>query len=75
MAAWGTESGHIDVTVRDDVAVVTLRRPDKLNALTADACRELAAILRHFGTGEVVRGRRGGTDFDQDHGPARTSEA
>jgi enoyl-CoA hydratase/carnithine racemase len=56
MAGWGDESGHIDVAVRDGVAVVTLRRPDKLNALTAGACRELAAILRHFGRGEAVRG-------------------
>jgi len=56
MAAWGAESGHIDVAVPDDVAVVTLRRPDKLNALTANACRELAAILRHFGQGDLVRG-------------------
>lgn len=55
-AVWGAESGHIDVAVRDAVAVVTLRRPDKLNALTADACRELAAILRHFGRGDSVRG-------------------
>ncbi len=56
MAAWGAESGYVGVAVRDDVAVVTLARPDKLNALTAEACRELAAILRHFGAGEVVRG-------------------
>jgi enoyl-CoA hydratase len=56
MAAWGTESGHVGVAVREAVAVVTLRRPDKLNALTADACRELAAILRHFGTSEAARG-------------------
>ena len=56
MAVWGAESGHIGVAVQDAVAVVTLRRPDKLNALTADACRELAAILRHFGTGDAVRG-------------------
>ncbi len=55
-AAWGAESGHIGVTVQDGVAVVTLRRPDKLNALTAGACRELAAILRHFGRGDSVRG-------------------
>ncbi len=56
MAAWDAESGHVDVAVQNAVAVVTLRRPDKLNALTADACRELAAILRHFGRGELVRG-------------------
>jgi enoyl-CoA hydratase/carnithine racemase len=56
MAAWEIESGHIDVAVREDVAVVTLRRPQKLNALTADMRRELAAILRHFGTGDSVRG-------------------
>lgn len=56
MAAWGTESGHIAVAVQQAVAVVTLRRPDKLNALTAGMRRELAAILRHFGSGEPVRG-------------------
>jgi enoyl-CoA hydratase/carnithine racemase len=56
MAAWGAESGHIEVTVQDAVAVVTLRRPDRLNALTAGMRRELAAILRHFGSGEQVRG-------------------
>src|SRR5260370_29724294 len=56
MKAWGAESGHIEVTVRDAVAVVTLRRPDRLNALTAGMRRELAAILRHFGDGELSRG-------------------
>jgi enoyl-CoA hydratase/carnithine racemase len=56
MAAWGAESGHIEVAVRDAVAVVTLRRPDRLNALTADMRRELAAILRHFGDDGQVRG-------------------
>jgi enoyl-CoA hydratase len=56
MEAWGAESGHIEVTVRDAVAVVTLRRPDLLNALTAGMRRELAAILRHFGDGELSRG-------------------
>jgi enoyl-CoA hydratase len=49
-------SDHIDVIVRQDVAVVTLRRPEKLNALTADMRRALAAILRHFGDGQLVRG-------------------
>ena len=53
MAAWGAESGHIEVGVQDAVAVVTLRRPERLNALTAGMRRELAAILRHFGGGRV----------------------
>lgn len=56
MAAWGEESGHIEVAERDGVAVITLRRPDKLNALSSAMRRELAAILRHFGDGGLVRG-------------------
>ena len=56
MADWGAESGHIEVSVSRAVAVVTLRRPDQLNALTAGMRRELAAILRHFGDGHLVRG-------------------
>ena len=56
MAAWGAESGHIEVAVQNAVAVVTLRRPDRLNALTAGMRRELAAILRHFGDGELSQG-------------------
>jgi enoyl-CoA hydratase/carnithine racemase len=54
--AWGVESGHISVAEQEAVAVVTLRRPEKLNALTASMRRELAAILRHFGRGDAVRG-------------------
>jgi enoyl-CoA hydratase/carnithine racemase len=56
MATWGAESGHIEVSVTEAVAVVTLRRPDKLNALTAAMRRELAAIFRYFGDGHLVRG-------------------
>jgi enoyl-CoA hydratase/carnithine racemase len=56
MADWGTESGHIEVSVSEAVAVVTLRRPDQLNTMTAALRRELAAILRHFGHGHLVRG-------------------
>jgi enoyl-CoA hydratase/carnithine racemase len=56
MAAWGAESGYIEVAVREAVAVVTLRRPDRLNALTADMRRELAAVFRHFGDGGSARG-------------------
>jgi enoyl-CoA hydratase/carnithine racemase len=54
--AWGVESGHIKVAEQQAVAVVTLQRPGKLNALAAVMRRELAAILRHFGRGETVRG-------------------
>ena len=41
----------IEVTVIDDVAVVTLNRPEKLNALTGAMRRDLAAALRERGTG------------------------
>ncbi len=54
--AWRVESGHISVAGQQAVAVVTLRRPEKLNALTAGMRRELAAVLRHFGRGDTVRG-------------------
>jgi enoyl-CoA hydratase/carnithine racemase len=40
--ARGIESGHISVAEQQAVAVVTLRRPEKLNALTASMRRELA---------------------------------
>jgi enoyl-CoA hydratase/carnithine racemase len=48
--------GHVGVAVRADVAVITLQRPEKLNALTADMRRELAALLRQFGDGGTARG-------------------
>ncbi|MEV1002136.1 enoyl-CoA hydratase/isomerase family protein [Nonomuraea sp. NPDC050202] len=41
----------IDVTVRDEVALITLARPDKLNALTAAMRADLAAAVREHGTG------------------------
>jgi enoyl-CoA hydratase len=46
----------IDVTVRDDVAVITMRRPEKLNALTSDMRRHLAAAVRTHGDGKRARG-------------------
>jgi enoyl-CoA hydratase len=56
MADWGAETGYLEVSVSEAVAVVTLRRPDKLNALTVAMRRELAAVLRHFGGGHSARG-------------------
>jgi enoyl-CoA hydratase len=49
----------IDVTVRDEVALITLARPDKLNALTAAMRADLAAAVREHGErsrGIVVTG-------------------
>jgi enoyl-CoA hydratase/carnithine racemase len=53
--ARGVESGHISVAEQQAVAVVTLRRPEKLNALSVGMRRELAAILCHFGRGDTAR--------------------
>jgi enoyl-CoA hydratase len=49
-------NGQIAVTVERDVAVVTLNRPEKLNALTGEMRRDLAATLREYGRGADVRG-------------------
>ncbi|MFE6647038.1 enoyl-CoA hydratase/isomerase family protein, partial [Nocardioides sp. NPDC057772] len=51
-----TGQDHIDVAVMRDVAVLTLDRPDKLNALTVAMRLRLAALVRDLGTGETVRG-------------------
>ncbi|MCK2221360.1 enoyl-CoA hydratase/isomerase family protein [Actinomadura sp. ATCC 31491] len=52
----------IDVTVRDEVAVITLARPAKLNALTAAMRADLAAAVREHGSsghGSSGHGRSG----------------
>ncbi|MEQ4715174.1 enoyl-CoA hydratase/isomerase family protein [Nonomuraea sp. B19D2] len=49
----------IEVTERDQVTVITLARPEKLNALTAGMRRDLAAAIREHGgsaRGIVVTG-------------------
>jgi len=48
--------GHIEVTVQQQVAVVTLRRPEVLNALSAEMRSNLAAALRRYGDGSTARG-------------------
>jgi len=48
---------HIDVVAADGVVTVTLKRPEKLNALTFDAyadLRDLVAELQHHGDAKVV---------------------
>jgi hypothetical protein len=42
--AWGVESGHISVAEQQVVAVVALRRPEKLDVLTVGVGRELVAV-------------------------------
>lgn len=44
------------VEVVREVAIITLRRPDKLNALTVGMRRRLAALIREHGTGDRTRG-------------------
>ncbi|WP_328529920.1 enoyl-CoA hydratase/isomerase family protein [Nocardioides sp. NBC_00368] len=51
-----TGEDRIDVAVVRDVAVLTIDRPDKLNALTVAMRLRLAALIRELGTGEAVRG-------------------
>lgn len=46
----------VRVDVVDDVAVLTLSRPEKLNALDVATRRRLAELVRELGTGAQVRG-------------------
>ncbi|MFF0558074.1 AMP-binding protein [Streptomyces sp. NPDC004266] len=46
----------LDVDVVRGVAVLTLRRPEKLNAMDVATRRRLAHVIREFGAGENVRG-------------------
>lgn len=49
-------AGHLDVDVMRGVAVLTLRRPEKLNAMDVATRLRLATVIREFGTGDSVRG-------------------
>lgn len=46
----------LTVDVVRDVAVLTLDRPEKLNALDVATRLRLAALIREYGTGDTVRG-------------------
>ncbi|KZB79272.1 AMP-binding protein [Amycolatopsis regifaucium] len=52
----GARRGFLGVDLVRDVAVLTLRRPGRLNALDVATRLRLAAAIREFGTGERVRG-------------------
>ncbi|HEY0888627.1 MAG TPA: enoyl-CoA hydratase/isomerase family protein [Nocardioides sp.] len=49
-------SGSLDVDIVRGVAVLTLRRPERLNALDVATRLRLARVIRELGTGESVRG-------------------
>ncbi|MFJ3581935.1 AMP-binding protein [Streptomyces sp. NPDC090127] len=51
-----TPADFLGVDVVRDVAVLTLRRPEKLNALDVATRLRLASAVREAGTGENVRG-------------------
>lgn len=51
-----TDNNHLNVHLVHDVAVLTLNRPEKLNAMDALTRVELAQTIRRIGTGELVRG-------------------
>lgn len=56
MDEWIPVTGRVEATMRRDVAVLTLNRPEKLNALTIEMRRELAGALAHFGNRGRARG-------------------
>lgn len=56
MTTSSDRSSFIDVEITRDTAVITLRRPEKLNALDVLTRIELARTIRAHGTGEGVRG-------------------
>lgn len=51
-----TAAEKVLVEVIRDAAVITLRRPSKLNALTVAMRLRLAALIREYGTGDRARG-------------------
>ncbi len=51
-----TAASAVNVRLVRGVAVVALSRPDKLNALTVEARRRLADVIREHGTGATARG-------------------
>ena len=52
---WESGTGHIGVEDVRGVAVITLNRPESLNALSSAMRAELAQIIRAFGDGSRCR--------------------
>ncbi|TKB47039.1 crotonase/enoyl-CoA hydratase family protein [Thalassotalea mangrovi] len=56
----------VDLTIRDDIAYVSLNRPDKLNALNLATFKSLASIARSLRNNRNIRGvilQGAGADF------------
>lgn len=56
MSGWIPTTSHITTSMDRDVAVIRINREDKLNALSRDMRKDLAAAIRHFGHSSVSRG-------------------
>lgn len=50
-----TDLKFVKVETRDDIAVITVNRPDKLNALNADTVNELRSALERVAANDSVR--------------------
>ncbi|MEM7125908.1 MAG: enoyl-CoA hydratase/isomerase family protein [Chloroflexota bacterium] len=54
MQATELESGHIDLTIEETLATITLNRPDKLNALTMEMLTDLERIANELDASQTV---------------------
>jgi len=53
---WSGESGHVRAEVQGGVAILTLDRPEKLNALSLGMLADVGSALDTFGTGATCGG-------------------
>jgi enoyl-CoA hydratase/carnithine racemase len=56
MTLWNSRTAQLTVELVRDCAVITIRRPEKLNALTQEMRLDLAAAVRHVGGQPDVKG-------------------
>jgi enoyl-CoA hydratase len=53
---WTGSSGHVEVEMSGDVAILRVNRPEKLNALSVPMLADVGEGLRRFGRAEGARG-------------------
>ncbi|MFZ5848906.1 MAG: enoyl-CoA hydratase/isomerase family protein [Actinomycetota bacterium] len=56
MTDWTSETEDLNVKTVRECAVITFDRPEKLNAMTQEMRRDVAAAIRHYGDGTHARG-------------------